>query len=152
MGAKVLGSSDAVYFEGMVLNGGKVFTYPSGWLWELAKQLAEEYPYHTYHTLTDVKPAPLDLSVYETSYCSQYTQMVPGLGGEAVQQKSPQQANCGFGYLSARNIRTDLCFIINSNSLTPHCGIQYDAPVWVVSQEAVDNHLNHPDALRTSLP
>ena len=150
--AKVVGSSDAVYFEGMVLHGGTLFTYPSGWLSELGKQLAAKYPYHTFHTLTDVKPEPLDLSVYETSYCSQSTQMVPGLGGVAVYQKSPQQATCGFGYSSARNIRTDLCFILNSNSLEPHCGIQYDAPIWVVSQEGVDKHLNHPGALNTKLP
>ena len=143
--AKVLPPGDAVGIEARVLTGGKVFTLPSGWLWELAKQLAEEYPYHTYHTLTDVKPEPLDLSVYETSYCSQYTnQEFHSLG---------EEAHCGPGYgsLHSPNIHTDLCIYI-SQLLSSTCGTQYDAPIWVVSQEGVDKDLHHPEALDTSLP
>ncbi len=143
--AKVFGPGDAVYMESQVLNVGKVFTLSSGWLWQLAQKLAKEYPFHTFHTVTDVKPEPLDLSVYETSYCSQYVNPTFHSLGE--------EAHCGPGYGSVHspNIRTDLCIYITQLG-SPTCGIQYDAPIWVVSQKGLDEHLHHAGALDTSLP
>jgi hypothetical protein len=143
--AKVLPPFASAEIEGEVLSGGKVITHPSGWLWELGKQLAEEYPYHTFHTLTDLKPEPLDLSVYETSYCSQYANQQFHSVGE--------EAHCGPGYgsLHSPNMHTDFCIDI-VQLVVPICGGQYDAPIWVVSQEGVDKKLHHPGALDTSLP
>ncbi len=142
--AKVLAPGDAVYFEGLVLYGGKVFSLPSGWLWELGEQLAKRYP-GQFDTVTGVKPEPLDLSVYETSYCYQYTNKVLHSVGE--------EALCGPGYgsLHSPNIRTDLCVYISQLG-KPTCGITYDAPIWVVSQEGLDKKLGHPEALDTRLP
>ena len=133
--AKVLAPGDAVYFEDLVLLGGKVLTLPSGWLWELAEQLAKEYPYHTFHTLTDVKPEPLSLSVYEVSYCK-------------------QDAVCGPGYsaLHSPDLRPDLCVYISQLDADLTCGIYYDAPIWVVSQEGLDKDLHKQPALDTSPP
>jgi hypothetical protein len=144
--AKVLAPGDANYFESQVLDGGKLFTLGSGWLWELAEQLAKEYGCCAYRTQTSLfKPEPLDLSVYETSYCSQYSNQEFHSMGE--------EAHCGPGYgsLHSPNITTDLCISISQLG-KPTCGIQYDAPIWVVSQEGVDKDLHHPAALDTSLP
>ena len=64
-----------------------------------------------------------------------------------------EEAHCGPGYgsLHSPNIRTDLCIDI-SQLANPTCGVEYDAPIWVVSQEGVDKDLHHPAALDTSLP
>jgi hypothetical protein len=138
--SKVLGPGDAKNFESTVLEpywhyrGSPTgVTQTKGWLWDLAEPWAEKYG-NLYSTQINlIKPEPLDLSVYETSYC---------MGG----------AHCGPGYgsLHSPDIRTDLCIFINQ--LGPYCGIYYNAPIWVVSQEGVDKDLHHPEALDTSLP
>jgi hypothetical protein len=83
--------------------------------------------------------------VYETSYCSQYANPTFHSMGE--------EAHCGPGYGSSKspNIHTDLCVFI-SQLVNPTCSISYDAPIWVVSQKALDIKLNHPVALDISLP
>jgi hypothetical protein len=123
--------------ESLAAQGLSVF--PSGWLWDLAQQWADKYPYSKYPNwpptkLSGVKPEPVDLSVFETSYCR---------GG----------GKCGPGYsaLHSPDIRTDLCIHIKQLA-SATCGIPYEAPIWVVSQEKVDGYLGHPDALDTSLP
>ena len=150
-----VGPLDDVCFAALVLRVGKfdsqgcswpIFNHPEGWLWELAKQWTDEYSNYTEWpprapvglvTLKPVKPEPIDLSMYETSYC---------VGG----------AHCGPGYgsLHSPDIRTDLCIYIaqlgSTGSTT--CGIYYNAPIWVASQEGVDTKLGHPKALGTSLP
>jgi hypothetical protein len=142
--AKALSPGDAVYMDDQVLDVGTTLTLPRGWLWQLGEQLAEKYP-GQFDTVAGVKPEPLDLSVYETSYCSQYVKPAfHSLGKEA-------QCGPGYGSASSPNIHTDLCIFI-SQLVNPTCGIPYDAPVWVVGQEAVDKKLHHPDALDTSLP
>jgi hypothetical protein len=146
--AKVLAPGDTAYFDQLVLNGGKLLTLTSGWLWDLGKYLAEKYSKYAEWPpsgLKGIEPQPLDLSVYETSYCSQYANPTFHSMGE--------EAHCGPGYgsLHSANIRTDLCVLI-SQLVSPTCSISYDAPIWVVSQEGLDKKLNHPEALLTSLP
>ena len=137
-----------MYIEDLVLNGSKFFTLPSGWLWDLGKYVAQKYSKYGEWPpagLKGVGPQPLDLSVYETSYCNQYANPTfHSLGKEA---------DCGPGYgaLHGPDIRTDLCVLI-SQLVSPTCGISYEAPIWVVSQEGLDKQLHHPDALDTSLP
>jgi hypothetical protein len=145
---KVLAPGDTAYFDLLVLNGGKTFTFSSGWLWDLGKYLAEKYRKYSEWPpsgLKGVDPLPLDLSVYETSYCKQYVS--PEFHGMG------EEAHCGPGYGSSRspNMRTDLCVLI-SQLVSPTCGISYDAPIWVVSQKGLDKKLDHPKALVTSLP
>jgi hypothetical protein len=155
----VLSPGDALGFDNLVLSGGPTPTRgrggavvlvdrpPAGWLWELAKQLYNQAPYHpnTPEDLEVLKPlGPLSVSVYEASYCS-------------------QGADCGPGYGSfpSPNIRTDLCIHISQLAIAPSadnsfpnpvCGIYYDAPIWEASQAGLDQKLGHPHALDTSLP
>jgi hypothetical protein len=138
--AKQLDWTSFSYFDDTLLTDTfAIYNYPSGWLWELAKYLAEQYPQHN---VTGVSPEHLDLSVYEMSYCN-------------------QGAECGPGYQTSRGIQTKLCFFLTASSpggQWEHFDCQgvdnneYDAPIWVVSQEALDTHLGRPDALNTSLP
>jgi hypothetical protein len=95
-------------------------------------------------------PAPVagvDLSVYEASYCSQHDNPTSSAIG--------YEAACGPGYGSmptqSPNVRTDLCIYISQLG-KPTCGISYDPPNWVVSQEGLDKFLGHPKASNTSLP
>ncbi|MGO9660785.1 MAG: DUF642 domain-containing protein [Acidimicrobiales bacterium] len=129
---KKLGWFDEVYFRERVLKSGTVLTYSSGWLWELAKQWSEKYGNGAWRTGGLFKPEPINLSVYETSYCQ--------VG-----------AHCGPGYgsLHSPDIRTDLCIYISQLG-SPTCGIYYDAPIWVASQMGVDEKLNQHN-LDTSL-
>ena len=147
---KVLAPGDAEEFDALVLRAGNSFSDPAGWLWQLAEGISEEYPGSKYVEwppagLKGVKPEPLDLSVYETSYCRQYTNVEFHSVGK--------EADCGPGYgsSSSPNIRTDLCIYI-SQLVSATCGIHYDAPIWAVSQEGVDQYLHHPEALDKSLP
>jgi hypothetical protein len=145
--AKVVTPVVAAVFENRVLSLGKVVTLGSGWLWRLGEQLAEKYPHLGGRADVDtrtVKPEPIDLSVYETSYCRQYVTAVTIIG---------EEARCGPGYGSydSPNVQTDLCFYIRQLG-KPMCGIYYTAPIWVASQEGVDNYLGHRKAMDTSLP
>jgi hypothetical protein len=146
--AKKLTPFDAVFFLDQVLDVGTELTLPTGLLWQLAERLYAEYPDSKYpewppFTSKGIKPEPVDVSVYETSYCSEHTN---SLGYEAA---------CGPGYgpmpTQSPNIRTDLCVYISQLGKAT-CGISYDPPIWVVSQEGVDKDLGHPKALDTSLP
>jgi len=142
--AKVLFPGDAVYFEDLVLDGGKGFSLPFGWLWQLGQRLAEEYSkYNEWPprtavglvTLKGVKPEPLSLSVYEVSYCK-------------------HGADCGPGYspLHSPDMRPDLCVYISQLDAGLTCGIYYDAPIWAVSQEELDKDLHQQPAFDPSMP
>jgi hypothetical protein len=145
--AKVLVPLDAEPIETQVLSVPTTLTLGSGWLWQLGERLAKQYGCCAFRDQTSLfKPEPLDLSVYETSYCTQHVNPTFDKVGEV--------ARCGPGYgsLHSPNIRTDLCFYISQLDTGPTCGIAYSAPIWVVSQKAVDQALHHPEALDTSLP
>jgi hypothetical protein len=129
--ATTLGPASTATFDTKVLGGAaSVYTYPSGVLWDIAKYLVTKYKGGN----PTVGSEPVELSLYETSYCK-------------------QQSDCGPGYVDRDGIQTDLCFVGDFWGVNGvDCGNPYNAPIWVVSQKVLDRHLKHPDALDISLP
>ena len=82
-----------------------------------------------------VKPEPIDLSMYETSYCV-------GWGALWARLRLFAQPRH-----SHRLVHLHRPIGISTGSTT--CGIYYNAPIWVASQEGVDTKLGHPKALDT---